>query len=227
MLEAISSLDDALMEKLLEEQMPSREEVFATLTKGFRGDQIVPVLLGSADKDLGVRRLLKLLRHEAPEAGTPPGAWASPPRLRAPGPGLEDRQRPAHRQAVPGAGLARRAHRGHDPQRRSAPAPSPSPSAPSRRRSTKAGPGEIVALGRMDTVKTGDVLTTGNAADGAGLARAHAAHDRPGPQDRQDAATRSSSPAPWPSCWTRTSPSAWTRTPRPRSGCSGARARST
>ena len=67
MLEAISNLDDALMEKLLEEQVPTKDEVFATLTKGFRGDQIVPVLLGSADKDLGVRRLLKQLRHEAPE----------------------------------------------------------------------------------------------------------------------------------------------------------------
>lgn len=68
MLEAISGLDDVFMEKILEEEVPSRDEVYATLTKGFRNDQIVPVLLGSADKDLGVIRLLKQLRHEVPEA---------------------------------------------------------------------------------------------------------------------------------------------------------------
>jgi len=66
-LETICNLDDRLMEELLEEKIPSLEEIYAVLTKGFQEDQIVPVLLGSADKDGGVLRLMKILRHEAAE----------------------------------------------------------------------------------------------------------------------------------------------------------------
>jgi elongation factor G len=67
MLEAVCGLDDSLMEKLLSDEVPSLEEIYSTLAKGFREGEIVPVLFGTAEKDGGMLRLLKLLRHEAPE----------------------------------------------------------------------------------------------------------------------------------------------------------------
>lgn len=69
MLEALADYDDALMEQLLEDMAPDKEEVYRQLTKDLQGDLIVPVLLGSAEKDGGIRRLLKALRHEVPDSG--------------------------------------------------------------------------------------------------------------------------------------------------------------
>ena len=68
MLEKICSLDDDLMTMLLEDRLPGMEEVFKVMRQGFQEAKVVPVIFGSADKDGGVRRILKLLRHEAPEA---------------------------------------------------------------------------------------------------------------------------------------------------------------
>lgn len=66
MLENLSDYDDQLMEKLLEEQIPSREEIYAVTKKALAGGEIVPVLFGSGELDYGIKRLLKLLRHETP-----------------------------------------------------------------------------------------------------------------------------------------------------------------
>ncbi|MCA8934308.1 MAG: elongation factor G, partial [Rhodospirillaceae bacterium] len=43
-----------------------REEVYSQITKDLADDLIVPVLIGAAEADSGVRRLLKALRHEVP-----------------------------------------------------------------------------------------------------------------------------------------------------------------
>ncbi|HJU84592.1 MAG TPA: elongation factor G [Holophagaceae bacterium] len=67
MLEHLADFDDHLLEELLEEVSPSQEEVFEDFRKELADDLIVPVLFGSADKDFGVRRLFKALRHETPE----------------------------------------------------------------------------------------------------------------------------------------------------------------
>ena len=67
LLEALSDFDDSLLEQLLEDIAPDKEEIYRLLSKDLASDLIVPVLLGSAEGDNGVRRLLKLLRHEAPE----------------------------------------------------------------------------------------------------------------------------------------------------------------
>jgi elongation factor G len=66
MLEKLADFDDKLMEELLEDVEPERGEVFEDLGKELQDGVIVPVLLGSADSDHGVRRLLKALRWEAP-----------------------------------------------------------------------------------------------------------------------------------------------------------------
>jgi elongation factor G len=67
MLEALSDFDDGLLEQLLEDVAPDTNEVYRQLAKDLAEDLIVPVFLGSAMDDGGIRRLLKALRHEAPE----------------------------------------------------------------------------------------------------------------------------------------------------------------
>ena len=67
MLETLADFDDTLLEELLEDITPSKEEIYQNLTRDFQQDSIVPVFFGSAENDNGVVRLLKALRHEAPE----------------------------------------------------------------------------------------------------------------------------------------------------------------
>jgi elongation factor G len=67
MLEKLADYDDHLMEELLSDVEPPRDEVFADLSRELADGLIVPVLLGSAEGDNGVRRLLKALRHEVPD----------------------------------------------------------------------------------------------------------------------------------------------------------------
>lgn len=64
MLEQLADFDDALMEELLSDLTPSRDEVFADLVKEMNQGLIVPVFFGSALNGFGVRRLMKALRHE-------------------------------------------------------------------------------------------------------------------------------------------------------------------
>ena len=66
MLEKLADHDDALMEQLLEDIAPPRDAVFDDLARELREGQICPVLLGSAMRENGVLRLMKALRHEAP-----------------------------------------------------------------------------------------------------------------------------------------------------------------
>jgi elongation factor G len=67
MLETLADHDDHLMEELLSDIEPPQDEVFADLVKETGAGQIVPVLMGSAEHDNGVRRLLKALRHDVPD----------------------------------------------------------------------------------------------------------------------------------------------------------------
>jgi elongation factor G len=66
MLEKLADHDDALMEQLLEDIQPPRDAVFDDLARELREGLICPVLLGSALRENGVLRLMKALRHEAP-----------------------------------------------------------------------------------------------------------------------------------------------------------------
>ena len=69
MLEQLADFDDHLMEELLEDIEPSRDEVYGDLTKTVQEGKLMSVLLGAAERENGVRRLLKALRHEVPAAG--------------------------------------------------------------------------------------------------------------------------------------------------------------
>lgn len=70
LLENLADTDDHLMEELLEDVVPPKDEIYQAMTKDLQQDLIVEVFFGSGDKDSGLRRLLKALRHEAPEAQT-------------------------------------------------------------------------------------------------------------------------------------------------------------
>jgi elongation factor G len=66
MLERLADYDDTLMEELISDIEPPRDQVFDDLAKELRGGRIAPVFIGSAERGAGVTRLLKALRHEAP-----------------------------------------------------------------------------------------------------------------------------------------------------------------
>jgi elongation factor G len=67
MLEQLADHDDELLEQLLMDEMPSREKVLQDLARETCGNLGVSVLFGCATSSWGVRRLLKALRHEAPD----------------------------------------------------------------------------------------------------------------------------------------------------------------
>ncbi|MFZ5779578.1 MAG: elongation factor G [Pseudomonadota bacterium] len=66
MLETLSEFDDQLLEQLIEDVAPEKSLIYRDLHDEFGADQIAPVLLGAGDRENGVRRLIKTLRHDAP-----------------------------------------------------------------------------------------------------------------------------------------------------------------
>jgi elongation factor G len=66
LVEKLADFDDALLEQLLEDVEPPKEEIYRHLTRTLSQAQVVPVFLGSALADWGIRRLWKALRHETP-----------------------------------------------------------------------------------------------------------------------------------------------------------------
>ena len=66
MLETLSEFDDTLLEQLVEDVVPEKSLIYRDLHDEFGADQIAPVLLGAGDRENGVRRLLKALRHDTP-----------------------------------------------------------------------------------------------------------------------------------------------------------------
>ncbi len=67
MLETLADHDDHLMEQLLEEIEPPKDAVFDDLAADLRDGSVTPVLIGTAEKGNGVLRLLKTIRHDAPD----------------------------------------------------------------------------------------------------------------------------------------------------------------
>ncbi|MEL6454917.1 MAG: elongation factor G [Cyanobacteria bacterium J06623_5] len=67
MLETLADFDDHLLEELLEEIEPPQEEIVQDLKMELGADLVVPVFIGVAEADYGVRPLLDALVREAPE----------------------------------------------------------------------------------------------------------------------------------------------------------------
>jgi elongation factor G len=67
MLETLADHDDVLMEQLLEDVSPPMDVVLQDLTAELHDGWITPVLFGSAENGTGILRLLKTIRHDAPD----------------------------------------------------------------------------------------------------------------------------------------------------------------
>ena len=163
MLETLADFDDELMEMLLEEQEPPAEDIVRHLQKTLGADQVVPVFMGVAERDMGVRRLLEALLKETPE----PGVTAGRVGIAAGGPTVIQVLKTYHLphsgklslvrvwagevkdgMALGGmrvGGVYRMLGAHHE-------------------NVGAAGPGEIVGLGRLEEAKTGQTLTNGSAA---------------------------------------------------------------
>ncbi len=64
MMEKLADYDDELLETLLSDMEPPTDKIFEDLRKELMDGLITPVLLGSAEKENGILRLLKALRHD-------------------------------------------------------------------------------------------------------------------------------------------------------------------
>ncbi len=159
LVEKLADFDDALLEQLLEDVQPSKEEIYQHLTKDFQHNLIVPVFVGAAGQDHGVRRLWKALRHETPGPARDRGAARHRRRRRTAGAGLQDLSPAAYRQIVAVAGLARRGIGRHGAERRARRRGGAPPRRARTRRPPRRQMGEVVGLTRMEEIATGAVLT--------------------------------------------------------------------
>lgn len=66
-LENLSEYDDWLLEELIEDRVPARDEVYGICARVVRSSTVIPAFIGSAENSNGVFRLMKALRHEAPD----------------------------------------------------------------------------------------------------------------------------------------------------------------
>lgn len=157
MLESLADFDDDLLEKLLEDTIPSADEVYTQFSKDLAEDLIVPVLIGSADHMHGITRLLKTLRHDSPGPEVTAERLGLPKRSSA----LAQAFKTLHLPHIGKLSLCRvwggeikdgdifgtekvsgvSYLQGH-----------------TLTKVSRAGPGDVVALGRMDNLKTGQVL---------------------------------------------------------------------
>jgi len=158
LLEALADFDDKLLEQLLEDTVPDKTEIYKHLTRTVQEDKLVPVFLGAAEREHGVRRLLKALRHEAPQ----PAATAARYGIAAAGEPCARVFKTFHMPHSGKLSLARiwrgefsdgeHVHGervsglftmlGHQTVKHS-----------------KAGAGEVVAFGRMEKLRTGELVT--------------------------------------------------------------------
>ncbi|WP_342641698.1 elongation factor G [Rhodoligotrophos ferricapiens] len=181
MLEQLADYDDALMEQLLEDLEPPRDRVFDDLRHDLCEGLITPVLLGSAERGNGVFRLLKSLRHDAP--------------------GVEETAKRLGAKPVPGSGCLAQAiktlHTAHGGRLSLVRLLSGSLGdgdtvtgragqseriagmftlmGSDQRKLTRAEAGDTVALGRLETIASGETIAEGKTAPQQLLDRPHMA----------------------------------------------------
>ncbi len=164
MLERLADYDEHLMEELLSDMEPPQDEVFGDLTREFSDCQVVPVLIGSAYGDNGVRRLLKALRHEVPDVK----AAAKRVGVKANGPATVQIMKSYHSahggklslaRVLAGSlkdGLVLHSRAGNETRLGGLFTLQGATAA----RVSAAGPGDTIALARLEGVSTGDMLSS-------------------------------------------------------------------
>ncbi|WP_137125706.1 elongation factor G [Roseomonas sp. HF4] len=156
--ETLADHDDALLEKVVEDAVPTPEDLYRPLHADIASGALDPVLFGAAEKRHGVARLWKALRHDAP------------------GPAESAARRGIAPEGEPVAQVFRTIHAGHGGKLSLArlwrgglkdgatvnglriggimrfPGGEPT-------KDTEAGFGEVVALGRLEAVPSGATLS--------------------------------------------------------------------
>ena len=168
MLESLADFDDNLLEQLLEDKVPAPDEVYGQLTEDLRKDLIVPVFLGSAEHMFGITRLLKALRHEGPDPATTAERLGIPiggaltatvvKTLHQSHTGRLSIARIWHGKIEDGMTLAGERLSGlyHV-------------MGGENQKLSKAGAGDLVALGRLEELQTGDLITAEGRSAGADM----------------------------------------------------------
>ncbi|ATQ43631.1 elongation factor G [Caulobacter mirabilis] len=164
MLEQMADFDDALMELLLNDETPDQGAVFADIVAETRAAQIAPVFFGAAASRNGVGRLLKALRHDAPE----PAAAAA--RLGAEGPAAYVVKTSHAGQAgkmtwarVFGSPLADGAELTLPDGEKGRVSGLFSVQGQATKKIASADVGDVIALGKMEDARAGDLLSVGKA----------------------------------------------------------------
>lgn len=162
LLETLADFDDHLMEELLEDQTPPKTEVFDDLAKDLARGLITPVFMGSAEHDNGTFRLLKALRHEAPEITSAAARAGIDATGDGPGQGMIAQVLKTYHTAHGGKRSLARVFRGvakeGDVLSGEKVGGLSYMHGDDGDRCAKAAAGELVAFGRMDKVNTGDTL---------------------------------------------------------------------
>lgn len=160
LLESLADFDDELLEKLLEDIVPDQKEVYRDLTENLAADKIVPVMIGAAEQQSGVFRLWKSLRHDTP------GPEATAARL-----GNDESADPVAQvfktsQARTGKLSHARVWSGEITDGMTLGGERVGGlfhvMGQEQEKTSRAGVGDVVAFGRMDEVKTGDLLSASN-----------------------------------------------------------------
>ncbi|HSV28971.1 MAG TPA: elongation factor G [Candidatus Omnitrophota bacterium] len=163
MLEHLADFDDHLMEELLEDVAPPNDEVYGDLAKDLADDLIVPVFFGSAEADAGITRLWKALRHEVPQ----PAATAARLGVAAEGAPLARVFKTVHAAHTGKLSFAR-VFRGEFADGQAVEGGRISGlfamTGGTQAKIAKAGPGDVVAFGKLDAVATGDLVGAKDAA---------------------------------------------------------------
>ncbi len=164
MLEKLADHDDELMEQLLSDAQPPRDQIFADIRRELGEGLVVPVLFGSAEHGNGIGRLLKSLRHDVPAvgettkrlgmAGVAGTLGQIVKTMQTPHGGKLSLTRILSGDLVDGATLTN----GAGETQRIAGVFAMQGQA--QKKLSKAVPGDLVALGRLETFKTGETLTT-------------------------------------------------------------------
>ncbi len=161
MLEQLADYDDKLMEQLLEDIEPPRDSVFDDLAEELKEGLICPVLIGSAENGNGILRLLKALRHEAPfvdqtiervGCGDVQSCAQVFKSIHTPHGGKISLARVFAGKFSDGMTVY-----GRDSDERVSGIFSMLGQEPTKR--DEAGPGDTVALGRLETIKTGETIS--------------------------------------------------------------------
>ncbi len=159
MIEALADFDDAILEQVLSDIRPPAGEVYASLTRDLAQDLLVPVFFGAAEQENGVRRLWKALRHDGPF----PAETSA--RLGLAADGTLAQVIKTFQPGQAGRAALARIWRGvaRDGMTLGPDRVGSVSSAMGRKFTAKgaAGTGEVVVLGRMATVRAGDLIGEG------------------------------------------------------------------